>query len=119
MLQRRGETHLTRESLASDARGEQRQQYFDDDGAAEGVLAREENPTHSAAAELPFDAIRITESRLQVRAEIRSGKHRFSRCGGAWVLEWTPEKAFPVSGSLAGQDGSQLGGELGRPRRTV
>ncbi len=71
MLQRGGELDFPLEAVDVHTGGHFRRQEFDDDLAVEGLLFRQEHPTHTATAQLLVQAVRVTEGRLEAVEEVR------------------------------------------------
>jgi hypothetical protein len=71
MLQRCRQLDFAIETIDADFGGELRRQNFHDNAAAESRFFGEEDAAHSAAAQLPLDAVRRAEGGLQFLRQIR------------------------------------------------
>ena len=71
VIESRGDSHLSRETLGGELACGFARWDFDDDTAAERAVVREKYARHSSAAELTLDRIRVAERGLEVLPEIR------------------------------------------------
>lgn len=78
---------LAQESLGADGRGEVWMQYFHRDRAVVPGVARKENGSHTAAADLSLDFIAAEKGSAYPIRQVRHGWYRTVR-----LREWLPQQ---------------------------